>query len=202
MIGSIQSLQYLDLSGNMFNGSILTGLFNLKNLVHLNLSSNQFEGNAVSGFGKLEQLKYLDLGANSFSGDIMQILSQIGSVVHVDLSSNGFSGSLDLGLGTSSFVITIQYLNISHNALVGEPFSHDGMPYFDSLEVFDASHNQIVGSVPSFNFVVSLRVLHLRSNQLTGSLPEALFHDSSMVLFELDLSLNQLQGIFILTLLL
>jgi hypothetical protein len=89
--------------------------------VHLNLSSNQFEGNAVSGFGKLEQLKYLDLGANSFSGDIMQILSQIGSVVHVDLSSNGFSGSLDLGLGTSSFVSTIQYLNISHNALVGEP---------------------------------------------------------------------------------
>lgn len=194
MIGSIQSLQYLDLSGNMFNGSIPTGLFNLKNLVHLNLSSNQFEGNAVSGFGKLEQLKYLDLGANSFSGDIMQILSQIGSVVHVDLSSNGFSGSLDLGLGTSSFVSTIQYLNISHNALVGEPFAHDGMPYFDSLEVFDASHNQLVGSVPSFNFVVSLRVLHLRSNQLTGSLPEALFHDSSMVLFELDLSLNQLQG--------
>ena len=41
-------------------------------------------------------------------------------------------------------------------------FAHDGMPYFDSLEVFDASHNQLVGSigsVPSFKFFFSLYVL-------------------------------------------
>ena len=56
---------------------------------------------------------------------------------------------------------------------------------------------KLVGSVPSFSFVVSLRVLRLGSNQFTGSLPEALIQESSMVLSELDLSLNQLQGIFI-----
>ncbi|KAE8037694.1 hypothetical protein FH972_010261 [Carpinus fangiana] len=194
-IGLIQSLQYLDLSRNMFHGLIPSGLVNLKNLVHLNLSSNQFEGIVPAGFGKLQKLKNLDLRGNGFSGDIMRLLSQIGSVVHVDLSSNQFSGSLDLGLGSPSFISSIQYLNISRNSLVGEPFAHDGMPYFDSLEVLDSSNNQLVGGVPpSFNFMVSLRILRLGSNQLTGPLPEALLQESSMILSELDLSLNRLKG--------
>jgi Leucine-rich repeat (LRR) protein len=78
--------------------------------------------------------------------------------------------------------------------LVGELFVHDGMPYLDNLEVFDASNNQLVGHIPSFTFVVSLRILRLACNQLTGSLPEALLKESSMVLSELDLSQNKLEG--------
>ncbi|KAK2641002.1 hypothetical protein Ddye_022765 [Dipteronia dyeriana] len=193
-IGSIHSLEFLDLSRNNFHGSIPSGLLSLKNLVFLNLSANNFEGTLPSGFDNLGRLKYLDLGANGFQGDIMNLVSQFGSMVYLDLSRNKFSGSLDLGLGNSSFVSAIQYLNISYNSLVGELFAHDGMPYFDSLEVFDASNNQLVGTIPSFNFVVSLRILRLGSNQLSGSLPEALLQESSMILFELDLSLNQLEG--------
>ncbi|KAK9280241.1 hypothetical protein L1049_013928 [Liquidambar formosana] len=193
-VGSIESLEMLDLSHNLFNGSIPSELMEIKNLVLLNLSLNNFEGTIPSGFENLEKLRYLDLLANGFSGDMMDLLSRLGSVVHVDLSNNRFSGSLDLGLGNSSFVSTIQYLNISHNSLTGELFVHDGMPYFDSLEVFDASNNQFVGNIPSFNFVVSLRILRLGSNQLSGSLPEALLQESSTMLSELDLSLNQLEG--------
>ncbi|XP_017982778.1 PREDICTED: probable inactive receptor kinase At5g10020 [Theobroma cacao] len=193
-IGSILSLEFLDLSSNAFHGAIPSGIVNLKNLVLLNLSSNHFEGTFPSGFSNLKRLKYLDLRSNGFSGDIMNLLSQLESVVHVDLSSNQLSGSLDLGLGSSSFVSSIQYLNISHNLLVGELFAHDGMPYFDSLEVFDAGNNQLVGTIPSFNFIVSLRILRLGNNQLSGSLPEALLQESSMILSELDLSLNQLEG--------
>lgn len=194
-VALFQSLEYLDLSSNLFHGLLPSDLVNLKGLVLLNLSSNQFEGILPSSFGKLEQLKFIDFRANGFSGDIMNFLSKMGSVVHLDVSSNLLSGSLDLGLGNSSFVSSIQYLNVSHNSLVGELFPHDGMPYFDSLEVFDASYNQLVGPIPSFNFVVSLRVLRLGNNQLSGSLPEALLQESSMLLFELDLSHNELEGI-------
>ncbi|RVW61009.1 putative inactive receptor kinase [Vitis vinifera] len=193
-VGSIESLAYLDLSHNAFHGLIPSDLTHLENLVLLNLSSNNFEGKGPTGFGDLEKLKYIDFRANGFSGDIMRLLSELGSVVHVDLSSNQFSGSLDLGLGKSSFVSSIQYFNISCNSLVGQLFAHDGMPYFDSLEVFDASNNQLVGAIPSFNFVVSLQILRLGRNHLTGSLPEALFQESSMILSELDLGLNQLEG--------
>ncbi|KAF2300082.1 hypothetical protein GH714_008100 [Hevea brasiliensis] len=194
--GNVDSITLNDagLVGN-FSFPVLTGLKMLRNL---SISNNHLMG-TISNVGSiesldLERLKYLDLRANSFSGDIMKLLSQLGSVVHVDLSSNQLSGSLDLGLGNASFVSSIQYLNISHNALVGQLFAHDGVPYFDSLEVFDASNNQLDGNIPPFQFVVSLQILRLRSNQMSGSLPEALLEDKSMLLTELDLSLNQLTG--------
>jgi Leucine-rich repeat (LRR) protein len=193
-ISPMKSLKYLDLSLNKFAGSLPPSFVELRSLVYLNLSSNELSGTIPNLFHKLDQLKYLDFHGNSFSGDIMHIFDQMGSVLHVDLSKNRFSGTLDLGLGDVSFLSSIQHLNVSHNSLVGELFVHDGMPYLDNLEVFDASNNQLVGHIPSFTFVVSLRILRLACNQLTGSLPEALLKESSMVLSELDLSQNKLEG--------
>jgi Leucine-rich repeat (LRR) protein len=193
-ISPMKSLKYLDLSLNKFTGSLPPSFVELHSLVYLNLSSNELSGTIPNVFHKLDQLKYLDFHGNSFSGDIMNIFYQMGSVLHVDLSKNKFSGTLDLGLGDVSFLSSIQHLNVSHNSLVGELFVHDGMPYLDNLEVFDASNNQLVGHIPSFTFVVSLRILRLACNQLTGSLPEALLKESSMVLSELDLSQNKLEG--------
>ncbi|KAJ4971206.1 hypothetical protein NE237_004305 [Protea cynaroides] len=193
-IGSIGSLEILDLSRNSFHGSVPPDLNNLKNLVLLNLSSNSLSGAIPPSFGELEQLKYLDLHSNSFTGNISNLIMQLQNVVYVDLSSNNFFGSLNFDLENSTFVSTVQYINLSYNALVGELFARDGMPYFDQLEVFDASCNQLTGQIPSFNFVVSLQILRLRSNQFSGSLPEALLQENSMLLTELDLSLNQLKG--------
>ncbi|KAM7255966.1 hypothetical protein ACFE04_011707 [Oxalis oulophora] len=198
-IGSLPPIvEFLDISGNMFQGSIPVGITNLKKLVLFNISSNQFDGTVPSGFGNLETLEYLDFQGNAFSGDVMDFIGQLGSVAYVDLSNNCFSGALDLGLGTSKFISSIQYLNVSHNDLGGELFAHDGVPYFDSLEVLDASYNQFVGAIPPFKFVVSLQVLRLGNNQLSGSLPESFFIESSLVLSELDLSANQLEGTLIL----
>ncbi|XP_045830404.1 probable inactive receptor kinase At5g10020 [Trifolium pratense] len=193
-ISPMKSIKYLDLSLNKFTGSLPPSFVELRSLVYLNLSSNEFSGTIPNVFHKLDQLKYLDFHCNSFSGDIMHIFYQMGSVLHVDLSNNRFSGTLDLGLGDVSFLSSIQHLNVSHNSLVGELFAHDGMPYLDNLEIFDASNNQLVGHIPSFTFVVSLRILRLACNQLTGSLPETLLKESSMVLSELDLSQNKLEG--------
>ncbi|KAL4034896.1 hypothetical protein IC575_003567 [Cucumis melo] len=193
-VGLFKSLEFLDLSRNRFRGTVPSLLIGLVNLVSLNFSSNQFEGTFPTGFDKLTDLKYVDVHGNGFSGDITGFLSQMGSVVYVDLSSNRFTGSMDAGVGNPSFISSIRYLNISHNLLTGVLFPHDGMPYFDSLEVFDASNNQFVGIIPDFNFVVSLQTLILGRNKLSGSLPEALLRDRSMLLTELDLSLNELQG--------
>ncbi|XP_076960626.1 LRR receptor-like serine/threonine-protein kinase GHR1 [Bidens hawaiensis] len=187
-------LVYLDVSSNLFHGPLPVEITTLKRLVHLNLSFNNLQGIVPSGFGNLKQLMYLDLSSNRFSGNVMDHLSQLGGVVHVDLSRNGFAGTLDLGLGSDEFVSSIQYLNVSHNVLGGDLFSHDGMPFFDNLEAFDATDNQLVGTVPSFNFIVSLKILRLGNNNLSGSIPEALLQESSMVLSELDLSLNELKG--------
>lgn len=194
-VGLLESLQNLDISGNVFSGSIPDELTSLRNLALVNISMNKMEGEIPSGFGNLKQLKYLDFHSNGFVGDVMGLLGELGAVVYVDLSCNSFSGSLDLGIGNPDFMSSVGYLNISYNKLTGELFfPHDGIPYLDSLEVFDASDNRIIGNVPSFSLVVSLRVMKLRNNQLSGSLPEGLLQESSMVLSELDLSHNQLEG--------
>ncbi|KAG7637603.1 Protein kinase domain [Arabidopsis thaliana x Arabidopsis arenosa] len=194
-IGSLTSLKYLDVSGNLFHGALPSGIENLRNLEFVNLSGNNNLGGVIpSGFGSLAKLKYLDLQGNSFSGEVMSLFSQLISVEYVDISRNNFSGSLDLGLAKSSFVSSIRHLNVSGNSLVGELFAHDGIPFFDSLEVFDASSNQLSGSVPVFSFVVSLKILRLQDNQLSASLPPGLLQESSTILTDLDLSLNQLEG--------
>ncbi|KAI5433524.1 hypothetical protein KIW84_020710 [Lathyrus oleraceus] len=193
-IAPMKSLKFLDLSLNKFTGLFPSTFVESRGLLYVNLSSNEFSGTLPNVFHKLEELKYLDIRGNNFSGDVMHVFYQMGSVLHVDLSNNRFSGALDLGLGDVSFLFSIQYLNASHNSLTGELFAHDGMPYLDNLEVFDASNNQIVGNIPSFAFVVSLRILRLECNRLTGSLPETLLKESSMMLSELDLSQNKLEG--------
>ncbi|KAL7152025.1 hypothetical protein ABFS83_04G070000 [Erythranthe nasuta] len=193
-IGSIQSLQNLDVSRNSFAGSVPSELAALENLVALNVSSNEMVGEIPTGFGSLKKLKFLDFHSNGFVGDVMRILGQLGDVAYVDLSVNRFSGSLDLGAGNPDFISSVNYLNVSHNNLSGELFPHDGIPYFDSLEVFDASYNGFLGNIPSFSFVVSLRVIKLGNNQLSGSLPEGLLQESSMILSELDLSHNWIEG--------
>lgn len=194
-VGLLEKLQNLDLSGNLFSGLIPYQLTSLRNLAVVNVSLNKMEGEIPSGFANLQLLKYLDFRSNGFVGDVMGILGQLGGVVYVDLSCNGFSGSLDLGIGDPDFMSSVGYLNVSYNNLTGKLFfPHDGIPYLDSLEVFDASDNHIIGNVPSFSLVVSLRVMKLRNNQLSGSLPEGLLQESSMVLSELDLSHNQLEG--------
>ncbi|CAA0805945.1 Leucine-rich repeat protein kinase family protein [Striga hermonthica] len=193
-VGSISALQNLDLSRNLFTGSIPSEVTSLENLVLVNFSSNNLEGEIPSGFNSLKVLKYLDFHSNGFVGDVMNLLGRLGAVQYVDLSCNKFSGSLDMGIGDPDFISSVNYLNISYNSLTGELFPHDGIPYFDSLEVFDASDNHFTGNVPSFSFVVSLREIRLHNNKLTGSLPEGLLQESSMILSELDLSHNELEG--------
>lgn len=193
-LGSMTSLQHLDLSNNRFVGSIPAELTKLINLGHLNLSSNGLGGALPLGFRNLRKLKYLDLRGNGFTGKLDDIFAQLQSPVHLDFSCNQFSGSLASISDNSSVASTLQYLNVSHNLLSGPVFASDPTPLFDSLEVFDASYNALSGNVPSFNFMISLKVMRLQNNNFSGSIPEALFRETSMVLTELDLSCNQLTG--------
>ncbi|PKA48137.1 putative inactive receptor kinase [Apostasia shenzhenica] len=193
-LGSLTSLEYLDLSRNSFLGKMPDELMDIRSLVFLNLSCNGFGSLMPSGFRKLQKLQYLDLRGNRFSGDVGSILDQLQVAVYVDLSDNRFTGSLSSIADNSSVIGSLQYLNISHNGLSGQLFGSELVPLFDSLEVFDASFNQLTGQVPSFNFIVSLKILHLGNNQFSGSFPEAFFKDFSMVFSELDLSFNKLTG--------
>ncbi|KAM0843536.1 hypothetical protein ACQ4PT_057643 [Festuca glaucescens] len=194
VLARMPMLQNLTLSNNKLEGVLPRELGSMTSLQHLDLSNNSFGGALPSGFRNLRKLKYLDLRGNGFVGKLDDIFAQLQSPVHVDFSCNQFSGSLASISDNSSVASTLQYLNVSHNLLSGAVFASDPTPLFDSLEVFDASYNALSGNVPSFNFMISLKVLRLQNNNFSGSIPEALFRETSMVLTELDLSCNQLTG--------
>ncbi|XP_078438084.1 leucine-rich repeat protein kinase family protein [Wolffia australiana] len=192
-LGTFPSLAFLDLSDNFFSGEIPAGLTMIETLVSLNLSSNNFSGLLPASLGNLKNLAFLDLTGNAISGEIERCLLLLKAPVRVDFSRNAFTGSLRSLPDDSSLLGSIKYLNISHNQISGELFP-DQMPLFDILEVFDASHNQLQGQIPSFNFLVSLRVLLLHHNRFFGPLRDFLLKEGSLTLGHLDLSSNSLEG--------
>jgi Leucine rich repeat/Leucine rich repeat N-terminal domain len=193
-LSKISTLQNLSLSNNHLTGLVPSEITNLTNLVYLNLSLNNFTGDFPSGLQNLRKLQYLDLHNNFISGKVDDIFAQLHSPTYIDLSNNLFSGSLKPISDSSAIINSVVHLNVSYNQLSGAIFGEEPVPLFDALEVFDASFNQFTGNVPSFNFIVSLKILRLRYNQFNGSIPEALFKETSLVLTELDLSCNQLKG--------
>ncbi|KAJ4817083.1 Leucine-rich repeat protein kinase family protein [Rhynchospora pubera] len=193
-LSKISMLQNLSLSNNQLTSIIPIELTKLTSLVYLNLSLNNFTGTFPSGLQNLHKLQYLDLHGNTFSGKLDDIFAQLHSPTYIDLSNNLFSGSLKPITDSSAIINSVVHLNVSFNQLSGAIFGEEPVPLFDALEVFDASFNQFSGNVPSFNFIVSLKILRLRCNQLNESIPEALFKETSLVLTELDLSCNQLTG--------
>ncbi|KAG6707122.1 hypothetical protein I3842_06G015900 [Carya illinoinensis] len=70
IIGAFESLRYLDLSNNSFQGIILESSENLKGLDILNVSFNNLSGAIPKSLEALSYLKYLNLSFNVLSGEI------------------------------------------------------------------------------------------------------------------------------------
>ncbi|XP_059668732.1 probable LRR receptor-like serine/threonine-protein kinase At3g47570 [Cornus florida] len=67
-IGSCESLEYLNIDSNFFQGSIPTSLSNLKAIQELDLSRNNFTGKIPEYFKSFQLLQYLNLSYNDFDG--------------------------------------------------------------------------------------------------------------------------------------
>ncbi|KAF2310762.1 hypothetical protein GH714_016960 [Hevea brasiliensis] len=163
----------LDLSRNSFSGSLPVLLTRLNNLIYLNLSSNGFTKRIPRGFDLILGLKVLDLHGNMFDGHLDSEFFLVTNASHVDFSSNMLVSSspekLLPGLSES-----ISYLNLSHNQLTGSLISGGELRLFASLNVLDLSYNQLSGDLPGFDFAYELQVLRLRNNRFSGFIPNDL----------------------------
>ncbi|KAF7842701.1 receptor-like protein EIX1 [Senna tora] len=158
---NITSLQILDLSFNLFEGTIPTWLFEIVHLQHLDLSLNELDGQIPNKFENLESLAILDLSYNFLSGSIPSTLGQIqlvrqSSLKELHLNDNNLFGRLEESLVQFS---SLEVLDVSSNDL-------------EEVESVDLSHNNLKGCVHNFSSNSNLDTLDLSNNNFRCPLPD------------------------------
>nr|XP_015900283.2 receptor-like protein EIX1 [Ziziphus jujuba var. spinosa] len=188
---SMVSLQHLDLSETLLDGSIPETFWtNMTSLSHLILYSNGLGGSIPQGFCNVASLRYLDLSGNLFISSIPKCLGNMTLFEHLDLSHNDLVGSIPEAFGN---LVTLTYLNLSTNHL------NDSIPKFlgnmTLLKFLDLHDNSFNGSIPkAFGNMATLTYLDLGMNYFKGSV-SITFENQSSTLKYLALDSNQLEGV-------
>ncbi|KAL1196501.1 putative LRR receptor-like serine/threonine-protein kinase [Cardamine amara subsp. amara] len=163
-LGSLSSLQRLDLSNNSINGSFPVSLLNATKLRYLDLSDNHISGEIPASFGALSNLHMLNLSYNSFVGELPKTLGWNRNLTKISLKNNYFSGEIPGGFKST------EYLDLSSNLIKGSlPLDFGG----NRLRYFNASYNRISGEIPSSfaDEIPENATVDLSFNQLTGQIP-------------------------------
>ncbi|GER27760.1 leucine-rich repeat protein kinase family protein [Striga asiatica] len=185
---AFRELQFLNLAGNRITGRA-SDLVGLKSIRVLNISGNIFRGSVVGVFEGLTEV--VDLSKNRFQGLMGQLRSNStfnwSNLVYLDISENQFSGVFSSRI--SLFAVNLKHLNLAHNRFSKQPFLR--VDKLSNLEYLNLSGTNMIGPIPSnISFLRSLRLLDLSHNNLTGQIPFI----PTANLKVLDLSYNNLTG--------
>ncbi|XP_042484698.1 receptor-like protein 15 isoform X2 [Macadamia integrifolia] len=189
-------LEVLDLSGNLFNDSVLQSLGTLKSLRKLSLSGNNLEGSShfegFKRFGGLQMLEVLDLSHNFLNNSILPSLGTVKSLRKLSLSANNLEGSSYFEEFLSNMHM-LQSLDLSFNFING---TLPGLCQLRNLHELDLSRNDFEGVLPPcLKNLTTLRKLDLSYNHLNGSIPSSLI-PSLTSLVSISLSFNDFDGLF------
>ncbi|WZZ72815.1 hypothetical protein YC2023_084185 [Brassica napus] len=163
-LGSLPSLQRLDLSNNSINGSFPASLLNATELRFLDLSRNHISGELPASFGASSKLNVLNLSENAFVGELPATLGWYQNLTVISLKHNYLSGEIPGGFKSTEF------LDLSSNLIRGSlPLRFGG----SRLRYFNASFNRISGEIPSgfADEIPENATVDLSFNQLTGQIP-------------------------------
>ncbi|RHN72180.1 putative non-specific serine/threonine protein kinase [Medicago truncatula] len=174
---NITSLSRLYLTGNLFNSTIPSWLFNMSGLTEINLYSSSLIGQvpSMSGRWNLCKLRSLVLSSNYLTGDITEMIEAMScsnlSLGLLDLSQNQLSGKLPRSLGMFNKLFSV---DLSRNSM--------------------NSHSGISGPIPaSIGNLSKLGALNLEGNMMNGTIPESIGQLTN--LYSLHLLGNYWEGI-------
>ncbi|XP_034925715.1 receptor-like protein EIX2 isoform X2 [Populus alba] len=196
-IGSLSSLRYLNLSYNLFTVTIPYHLKNLSRLQSLDLSYS-FDASVenLGWLSHLSSLEHLDLSGSDLSklqGLVPDGFRKMSALTKLVLSRNQLEGGIPRFLGE---MCSLHTLDLCHNNLTGElsdlTRNLSGRTE-SSLEILRLCQNQLHGSLTDIARFSSLRELDISNNQLNGSIPESIGFLSKLDYF--DVSFNSLQGL-------
>ncbi|KAM7267970.1 hypothetical protein ACFE04_010136 [Oxalis oulophora] len=164
-LAGLKSVKVVNISGNLFQGSVM-GVFH-ELLEVIDLSNNEFQGHIsqVQPNSSWSHLNYLDLSENQLSGELSNVLSGAQNLKHLNLANNIFSSQEFPKIGNLS---GLEYLNLSETHLSGKIPSE--ISQLSSLRALDISKNHLTGHIPSLS-MKTLEVLDVAFNNLTGEIP-------------------------------
>ncbi|GJU17668.1 probable LRR receptor-like serine/threonine-protein kinase, partial [Tanacetum coccineum] len=184
---SFPKLKSLNLGGNLIKGRG-SEFIKMVSLKYLNVSKNLFKGSVVEIFqGSLE---VVDLRSNKFDGHISRVNYSSSldwsRFIHLDLSDNEISGMFFSNLSRAH---NLKHLNLANNRFSKQSFIH--IDELHSLEYLNLSKTNMIGRIAQkISSLTRLKTLDLSKNHLTGKVP----HLSFRTLQNLDLSSNNLTG--------
>ncbi|XP_057501276.1 cuscuta receptor 1-like [Actinidia eriantha] len=165
-LASLNRLEFLDLSENHFNNSILSNLGGLTSLKTLRLRGNKLYGKIyIDEFHNMSSLEELDLSGNLINkmkgSDGLKHLK----VLRLDESSIDITFLYNVGVMSSLRVLSLRNSNLNGS------LPEQGWCELSNLQYLDISENDIKGMIPScLGNLTSIQLLDLSHNQLSGNL--------------------------------
>lgn len=191
----VRELRYIDLSDNLFSGSLPKDLFRMTQLQSLVLSGNRITGTLSEDFANLQELRHLDLSANAMHGPLPNSLGTLGKLEVLYLGESGLENKNDfVGPIPESWrgLKSLKYFSLAGNANVGGTLADWLLNSLESLHELTLSRCGLTGEIPrNINQLNSLRLLDLSGNMLRGHVP---FDSFTRHLKDLRLANNELEG--------
>ncbi|CAI5515357.1 unnamed protein product [Closterium sp. Naga37s-1] len=158
----------LSLPKKTLSGSLGTVVGYLNNLQSLDLSGNSIAGAIPEEVAFCTALTSINLGSNKFTGDIPQRLGNLQNLNTLILSGNALKGDVPLNLFSAK---KLSVLLLNNNRLSGRISELTGDPT-KSLVNVDLSNNLLTGPLPPLLVrSAGLKNLNLANNGFTGGLP-------------------------------
>ena len=123
-LGSLASLEVLDLGSNRLSGKIPPELGNLASLEEVSFNSNRLSGEIPPELGNLTNLRELWLGDNELSGEVPGELGSLTNLEALDLDYNQLSGCVPAILEVQLFLHAVGDLPFCSDAATGPSETH------------------------------------------------------------------------------
>ncbi|TKV99628.1 hypothetical protein SEVIR_8G056549v4 [Setaria viridis] len=214
----LQHLKYLDLSCNNFDGSSIPKFIgSLKSLEYLNLSKAAFGGRVPPQLGNLSNLVYLDLNSGFYSlySDSLTWVSHLSLLKYLDMSSLDLHAAVDWIHGISSLPsLEVLHLSNSHLRNTNTILSHSNLTALKVLDIknsfdtaispswfwhirtltyLDLSWCGFQGPIPyEMGNMTSLEEVYTRGNNIGSMIPPNLENLCNLKI--MDLSLSNITG--------
>ncbi|XP_040244655.1 receptor-like protein EIX2 [Aegilops tauschii subsp. strangulata] len=171
-ITRLMVLQYLDLSGNNFSGSIPWHLSNLTLMKKVQKQQfmyidDGYTGSEIDGMIQMSAGQFKEIFLVVTKGQQLVYGRAFAYFVSIDLSGNSLTGEIPTSITS---LAALMNLNLSSNKLSGQIPNMIGS--MQSLVSLDLSRNKLSGEIPSsLSSLASLAALNLSYNNLSGRIP-------------------------------